>query len=348
MNVPEISIIIRTKNRPKQLANALKSIAGTKISNVEVIIVNDGGEDVKEVFSKMSKDGISYVYLPLKNSQGRSTAGNVGAEASSSPHIFFLDDDDLLAPDFGKLLERSRTLRSSGRNAVLYGKVEAFQCKPDGTRGKTYRVFGRGFDRLALLWENFIPFNAAIIPKELFVKVNGLDPNLEVFEDWDLFLKLSENWEFIYQPVLVCYYRLSQNSFILGGKRQLQKDCRIKILEKYWKNYTPQNLARIYDLFKLELRKEYLPEIGRLSAERKSWTAMDEKRKAFILNLEEQIRKKDHYINELATDINRKGNHIKTLEREIFRYREMDSDRVNFVRGLQDEIRHIKSLLAKN
>ena len=173
------------------------------IPNLEVVVVNDGGMDVQQVVTAASANGTSHVYLSLATNQGRSEAGNLGAEASRASYLFFLDDDDLLAPDFPSLVKRYDEHHGPQDNLVLYGKVEAFHCNPDGSKRETYRFFGKDFNPIALLWENYIPFNAAIIPRDLFLQVGGLDSQLKVFEDWDLFLKLSEKAKIVYHPILV-------------------------------------------------------------------------------------------------------------------------------------------------
>ncbi len=273
-----------------------------------------------------------------------------------------MDDDDLLASDFLSLLKRFDEQHGPRDNLVLYGKVEAFHCHPDGSKRETYRFFGKDFDPVALLWENFIPFNAAIIPRDLFLQVGGLDSQLKVFEDWDLFLKLSEKAKIVYHPILVAYYRLFENAFILGGHAKLQSDCRIRILEKHWEKYTPQSLTGIYDLVKRDLRHEFVPEAARLEAERKRWSKMDLERKTFIDELTDQISRKDlyiaeltmeierkgDYIDELAMEIDRKAKYIEKLEHERIGWHSMNSERSVFVRGLQQKIKGLKNMLEKS
>ncbi|MBI5675730.1 MAG: glycosyltransferase [Nitrospirae bacterium] len=43
---PLVSIIVRTKDRPKLLKNAIKSIAEQTYRQIEVVLVNDGGCDL--------------------------------------------------------------------------------------------------------------------------------------------------------------------------------------------------------------------------------------------------------------------------------------------------------------
>ena len=141
MNNLNVAIIVRTKNRPKQLGEALASINNAHIPNLEVVVVNDGGMDVQQVVTAASANGTSHVYLSLATNQGRSEAGNLGAEASRASYLFFLDDDDLLAPDFPSLVKRFDEHHGPQDNLVLYGKVEAFHCNPDGSKRENVSLF---------------------------------------------------------------------------------------------------------------------------------------------------------------------------------------------------------------
>ncbi|MGZ9148858.1 MAG: glycosyltransferase family 2 protein, partial [Candidatus Deferrimicrobiaceae bacterium] len=49
MTRPLVSVIVPTYNRPEMLADCLRSILHQTYPNVEIIVVNDGGVDVKKI-----------------------------------------------------------------------------------------------------------------------------------------------------------------------------------------------------------------------------------------------------------------------------------------------------------
>ncbi|MBU0735941.1 MAG: PIG-L family deacetylase, partial [Proteobacteria bacterium] len=77
---PLVSVIVRTKDRPKLLANALRSIAEQSYANLEIVVVNDGGQDVKDVATALA-GGIPVTYIAHEKSKGRSAAANSGLKA---------------------------------------------------------------------------------------------------------------------------------------------------------------------------------------------------------------------------------------------------------------------------
>ena len=102
MGMPKVSIIIPTHNRPDMLAKAIESAVDQSLSDLEVIVVDDGssvpvdyeGEDERV---RVHRHSIA---------QGVSAARNAGLSLANGEYIAFLDDDDTLLPDYaGKMLE---------------------------------------------------------------------------------------------------------------------------------------------------------------------------------------------------------------------------------------------------
>ena len=95
---PLVSIIVRTKDRPGLLVKALHSIRAQTYCNLEIVVVNDGGIDVRDVIEKVVPD-IPVTYISHETCKGRSEAANSGMEAAKGAYFNFLDDDHVLRPD---------------------------------------------------------------------------------------------------------------------------------------------------------------------------------------------------------------------------------------------------------
>src|SRR3954451_7311007 len=80
-----ISVVVRTKDRPALLAEAIASIRATAYP-AEIIVVNDGG-------ARPDVEGV--VLVEHEASRGRSEAANAGVRAAKNDFVTFLDDDDL-------------------------------------------------------------------------------------------------------------------------------------------------------------------------------------------------------------------------------------------------------------
>src|SRR3954466_4005184 len=80
-----ISVVVRTKDRPALLAEAIASIRATGYP-AEIVVVNDGG-------AKVDVDDVTLI--EHETSRGRSEAANAGVRAAKNDFVTFLDDDDL-------------------------------------------------------------------------------------------------------------------------------------------------------------------------------------------------------------------------------------------------------------
>ncbi|MEA2166683.1 MAG: hypothetical protein QOK37_4810 [Thermoanaerobaculia bacterium] len=187
-----ISVIVRTKDRPKLLSEAIASIRATHYP-AEIVVVNDGG----------ARPEIGDVTLVQHDtSHGRSEAANAGVRAAASEFIAFLDDDDLYYPEH--LATLSKAAGGSGATAWYSDAVSAFI---NGTDRETLRIYARDFDRELLLVDNYIPLPTLLFRRQDFLDAGGFDPAFDLFEDWDFLIRLAQRGVFVHVPRITCEIR---------------------------------------------------------------------------------------------------------------------------------------------
>jgi glycosyltransferase involved in cell wall biosynthesis len=111
---PSVSVVVPTHDRPDTLREALASIAAQTYDDLEAIVVNDAGADVRAVV-----DTFPFARL-VEHEQNRGLAGarNTGIRAARGTYVAYLDDDDIFLPEhLGTLVS---VLESTGA-AVAYG-----------------------------------------------------------------------------------------------------------------------------------------------------------------------------------------------------------------------------------
>jgi glycosyltransferase involved in cell wall biosynthesis len=90
---PKVSVVIPTYNRAGTVPRAIESVLAQTVTDLEVIVVDDGSsDDTGKVLGEMFSDRIRY--YPQAN-QGASVARNKGVEEARGEWIAFLDSDDL-------------------------------------------------------------------------------------------------------------------------------------------------------------------------------------------------------------------------------------------------------------
>lgn len=119
MSRAEVSVIVATYRRDKELKQALASLKEQSIAEMEIIVVNDNddiewkekaAEAVKEF--KRNSPSISLIYIENENNLGSAQARNVGIKAACGEYITFLDDDDVYLKQ--KAEQQVRFMRDGG------------------------------------------------------------------------------------------------------------------------------------------------------------------------------------------------------------------------------------------
>jgi hypothetical protein len=150
---------VRTKDRPRLLKRALRSIFAQTYRPIEVVLVNDGGcdLDIEEIKSMLGE--ISLNYIRLETNTGRAHAGNIGIENAKGEYLGLLDDDDELYPDHIATLA---AMLLNGPNMIAYADAETvfMELDEDGNfieKGKqlSYR---HDFTPEVFFIQNYIPF----------------------------------------------------------------------------------------------------------------------------------------------------------------------------------------------
>ena len=90
----KISIIVPVYNTEKYLAQALDSLTGQTLKEIEIICVNDGSTDGSgEILARYASRDARIKIITQANS-GQSAARNAGMKAARGEYIGFLDADD--------------------------------------------------------------------------------------------------------------------------------------------------------------------------------------------------------------------------------------------------------------
>lgn len=287
-----VSVVVRTKDRPGLLREALQSLADQNHRPLEAVVVNDGGIDVTDVVSSF-EDRLEIIHERLEPGRGRCAAANRAIESATGPWLAFLDDDDVwLAGGIARLLASA----PSDRN-VVYGKVTAFSIDTDTGAERPFHTFGAPFDPDALLFENSIPIIGCLMPLEEVRSIGGIDETLDCFEDWDLFLRLSRSLPFVSVDAEVARYRVFGSAFITGaGGQELQHRGRTAIYKKHWSLLSPETLSRMQYYAKAKL----LP--AEIARETSAWQRRVQDLEQDNRNLEESVIDRERRLGALWTE----------------------------------------------
>ena len=182
----QISVVIPTYNRYEVLKRALRSVFTQTHSPFEVIVIDDGSTDETK---QILQDFPNIKYFYQKNS-GVSSARNLGIEKSTCDWVAFLDSDDEFHMD--KLKEQ---VAFHTQNPEILMSYTDEKWVRDGVAVKVPKKFAKFGGEIfqECLSHCVIAPSATLIHKELLNSVGVFDENLEVCEDYDLWLRVAQS-----------------------------------------------------------------------------------------------------------------------------------------------------------
>lgn len=106
MNTPLISVIVCIYNVEKYLRKCIDSIQKQSYTNLEIILVDDGSEDLCPLICDEFAKADSRIRVIHKKNGGLSEARNVGLDIARGDYIGFVDGDDYIKSDMYEHLFR--------------------------------------------------------------------------------------------------------------------------------------------------------------------------------------------------------------------------------------------------
>lgn len=110
----KISVLIPVYNTEKTLSKCLDSVLSqTMISNIEIVIVNDGSTDNSQSIIDEYCDKYKNIIKFKQDNQGLGATRNKGIELARGEYIAFLDSDDWVEKDYYELMYKTALKQNS-------------------------------------------------------------------------------------------------------------------------------------------------------------------------------------------------------------------------------------------
>lgn len=207
----DVSVVIRTVDRPQLLRHALTSLANQTFGSIEAIVVNDGGPDVGGLIRDY-KEYFQVRQVVNRNPGNRSRALNLGIQESSGKYLAHLDDDDILYPWHLEALFRG--ICGKGKYGFVYSDYNR-SLITDINDPHPKKIVGAPpwkYDRDQLYIQNRVPIHCWLYTRKIAKNLDGFDENVEILEDYEFLIRVSSLCEFKHIPKVTCEYRFYLNA----------------------------------------------------------------------------------------------------------------------------------------
>ena len=228
--IEDISVVIPTFNRRNLLKRAIHSVIKQTIEPREIIVIDNGSTDqTYQMVSSLFPD-INYF---TEKKRGVSAARNKGIIESKSKWIAFLDSDDTWEP---KKLEKQLEFSLLNQNKYRLIHTDEIWYRNNKFLNQLNKHKKSGGD----IFKNSLKMccispSSTFVNKQVFYDYGLFDENLEVCEDYDMWIRITSKEEvgFLDSPLVLKY---GGHSDQLSKKFWGMDRFRIEALEKNLKN----------------------------------------------------------------------------------------------------------------
>jgi glycosyltransferase involved in cell wall biosynthesis len=318
-----VSVIIPTYNRPEMLKEAVMSVLSQTYQNFEIIVVNDAGEDVKDVVNSLNSEG-NIVYLQHTENKGLPAARNTGIKVAKGKYIAYLDDDDIYYPNHIETLVEF--LEKTGFKIAYtdsYHTTQSWLNNEYITTSKNVK-YSYDFDRKKLLISNYFPVINVMHRKDILEETGLFDESLHAHEDWDLWIRLSQHHDFYHIKEVTAEVRTRDDSSNMTTSNPMAFLHTMKTIHKRYAHLVTDRYI-IEDIIEEQKKAKNALELYSKIATMENYIkslkeTINEKDQQFI-NLQSHvdiiIQEKDKYIESLKGEIDSKDKYAKDLERNL-------------------------------
>lgn len=192
---PTVSVVLPTYDRAQTVRAAIDSVLAQSYADFELIVVDDGStDDTPAVVGDISDPRVQY--LRFQENRGANVARNAGIREADGKYVAFQDSDDVWRPRKLELQVQAFERASEDVGVVYTGyyRVEDGE-KQYGPRNKE-TVAGDIHEEMLKGNGWFVPTAVAAVRRACFDAVGLFDERLQRLQDWEMWLRISERYEF--------------------------------------------------------------------------------------------------------------------------------------------------------
>lgn len=211
---PLVTIIALCYNQKHFLDETLDSILKQNYPHIQLIIIDDQSSDgsVKKIKDWINLNNVNCNFIQHQKNLGICASLNEALTLCKGKYYQVIACDDVIFPD--KIERQVEMLEGAKKNvAMVYSDASFIDENSNDLYGwfiqRNWNFFTvpKGNIFQALLDKNFIPAVGVLIRTNIVKKLGGYDESLK-FEDYDLWLRISKDYEILFDNKPSAKYRI--------------------------------------------------------------------------------------------------------------------------------------------
>ncbi len=228
---PQISVVMSVFNGGKFLRPAIDGILSQTFTDFEFIIINDGSKDNSRQLIESYTD--PRIRLINQSNRGLVYSLNKGVKIARGRFIARQDADDISLPS---RLEKELQLITTSERLGLVGSFFTYISEAESEPSTTITSTTKDLDlKRSLLIVNPFAHGSTLTRREAIIEAGGYRDNYGPTEDYDLWRRMMNNWEFAVVPESLYWYRINPNS-ISHQKQEIQHKFAAQIASEIWRD----------------------------------------------------------------------------------------------------------------
>lgn len=228
---PLVSVCVLTWNHENYIVNCLQSIVEQDYHNIEIIYLDNCSTDqtYERATGFLAHQSVPYKCFKNKTPSSIPVNANFLVSKAKGKYICIISGDDWMAPT--NISSKLKRMLEDDAVAVVYSEAYTYM-EPEGGIIKKYgnRSYeGYVFDELVR--GNFIVAPGVLVDADKMKAVGGFNEHMMI-EDWDLWLRLSQQYKVAYVKEHLVYYRRHDKNTSTASNLPYLKSI-LEVLDQY-------------------------------------------------------------------------------------------------------------------
>lgn len=225
-----VTVVVPNYNNEQYIAKCIESIQEQTYSNLEILIIDDKSTDASiDIIKEMAVNDVRI--LPIFNEKNLGIAENrhKGIMSAQGKYITTLDADDYFY-DRSKIEREQEIMNASEHNSVvafsdfiLVNKSGVLLKQQDERSVEDGDLFSCILSRTCKIPRDYM------FTKEQYTLSGGFNTKLKMYEDWDLKIRMSSRYNFVFTGIDGIAYRRHQS-----GLSSVKRHVHYKWLKKIY------------------------------------------------------------------------------------------------------------------
>jgi glycosyltransferase involved in cell wall biosynthesis len=235
VKLPLVSILIRSTDR-KTLEQTLSSVALQIYDFIEVWVIAATPEH-QALPDLVGRFPLHFV--PTAVPLSRTQAANKALDSAQGLFALYLDDDDWIAPEHVQQLVMA--LQANVGFKAAYSQAQLVDINGADFQPE---LMGKPYEKSHLICANLFVLHTVLFDLSLRQSGCRFDEDLNIYEDWDFWLQVSEHTDFFFVQKPTAYYRIHNSS---GVHQQVAftGDAYRQIYRKWQARWRPEDIEQL-------------------------------------------------------------------------------------------------------